>query len=161
MIRLLKSFVMLAAALLCIFYATNNVANLNNMYGALAYVLGNQDHAVYPAAFGPAVTFGPLIWVAVVIVLIGEYGAGLLALKGSWDMFRARGKSADEFQNSKSTALVACLVGILTWFGLFMAIGGAYFQMWQTTVGAGSQGDAFRFAAMLGIIFLIVQSRDD
>jgi len=161
MIRLLKSFVVLAAALLCIFYATNNVVNLNNMYGALAYVLGNQDHTVYPTAFGPAVTFGPLIWVAVVIVLIGEYGAGLLALKGSWDMFRARGKSADAFQKSKSTALVACLVGLLTWFGLFMAIGGAYFQMWQTTVGQGSQGDAFRFAAMLGIIFLIVQSRDE
>lgn len=161
MIRLFKALIVFSAALLCIFYATNNVVNLDAMYGALAYVLGNQDHAVYPNAFGPAVTFGPLIWVAVVIVLIGEYGAGLLALKGSWDMLRARGKSADEFQAAKKTALLACLVGILTWFGLFMAIGGAYFQMWQTTVGAGSQGDAFRFAAMLGIIFLIVQSRDE
>jgi len=161
MIRLLKSLVMLSVALLCIFYATNNVANLGNMYGALAYVLGNQDHTVYPAAFGPAITFGPLIWVAVVIVLIGEYGAGLLALKGAWDLFAARGKSAEEFQAAKGMALTACLVGILTWFGLFMAVGGAYFQMWQTTVGAGSQADAFRFAAMLGIIFLIVNSRDD
>jgi len=161
MIRLLKSFVMLAVAMLCIFYATNNVANIGNMYGALAYVLGNQEHTAYPVAFGPAVTFGPLIWVAVVVVLIGEYGAGLLALKGSWDMFRARGKSADEFQAAKTSALAACLVGILTWFGLFMAIGGAYFQMWQTVVGQGSQADAFRFAAMLGIIFLIVQSRDE
>jgi predicted small integral membrane protein len=161
MIRLLKAFVMLAAALLCIFYATNNVANLTNMYGALAYVMSNQDHTVYPSAFGPAVTFGPLIWVAAILVLIGEYAAGLLALKGSWDLFSAGGKSADEFQAAKSTALAACLVGILTWFGLFMAIGGAYFQMWQTTVGQGSQADAFRFAAMLGIIFLIIQSRDD
>jgi len=161
MIRLLKSLVMLSVALLCIFYATNNVANLGNMYGALAYVLGNQDHTVYPSAFGPAITFGPLIWVAVVIVLIGEYGAGLLALKGAWDLFAARGKSAEEFQAAKGMALTACLVGILTWFGLFMAVGGAYFQMWQTTVGAGSQADAFRFAAMLGIIFLIVNSRDD
>jgi len=161
MIRLLKSLVMLSVALLCIFYATNNVANLGNMYGALAYVLGNQDHTVYPSAFGPAITFGPLIWVAVVIVLIGEYGAGLLALKGAWDLFAARGKSAEEFQAAKGMALTACLVGILTWFGLFMAVGGAYFQMWQTTVGAGSQADAFRFAAMLGIIFLIVNSCDD
>lgn len=161
MIRLFKTLIVFSAALLCIFYATNNVANLNGMYGALSYVMGNQDHVVYPNAFGPAITFGPLIWFAVVIVLIGEYGAGLLALKGSWDMFRARGKSADDFQTAKKTAMLACLVGILTWFGLFMAIGGAYFQMWQTTVGADSQGDAFRFAAMLGIIFLILQVRDE
>jgi predicted small integral membrane protein len=161
MIRLLKSFIVLSAAMLCIFYASNNVANINSMFGVMSYVLGNQDHVAYPNAFGPAVTMPALIWIAIAIVLIGEFGAGLLALKGSWDMFRARGKSADEFQAAKTTALIACLIGILTWYGVFMGIGGAYFQMWQTEIGTGSHDGAFQFAAMLGIIFLIVNSRDN
>jgi len=161
MIRLLKCLIVLAAAMLCIFYAANNVANINNMYGVLSYVLGNQEHVVYPSSFGPSITMPALIWAAMIAVLIGEFGAGALALKGSWDLFRARRKSADDFQKAKTTALIACLVGVITWYGLFMAIGGAYFQMWQTEIGMASQADAFRFAAMLGILFLVVQSRDE
>lgn len=161
MIRLLKSLLVFFAAMLCIFYAANNVANIDNMYGVFSYVLSNEGHVAYPNSFGPTVTIPALIWVAMIVVLAGEFGAGLLALKGSWNLFRARGKSADEFQGAKTTALIACLVGVLTWYGLFMGVGGAYFQMWQTEIGMGSQADAFRFAAMLGIIFLIVQSRDD
>lgn len=161
MIRLLKVGIVLSASLLCLFYALNNVVNLESMYGALAYVMSNADHAAYPNAFGPAITAGPLIWIALIIVLIGEFGAGLILLKGAWDLFAARAKSADEFQSAKGAALMGCCIGILTWFGLFMAVGGAYFQMWQTEVGNGSHSDAFRFAAMLGIIFLIVTARDE
>jgi len=161
MIRILKAAIVLSASLMCIFYATNNVVNLNGMYGVLAFVMSNEGHTVYPLAFGPAVTFGPLIWLAVVLVLAGEYGAGLLLLKGSWDLFSARGKSAGEFQAAKKVALIGCCIGIFTWFGLFMTFGGAYFQMWQTEIGILSQGDAFRFAAMMGLIFLIVTSTDD
>ena len=161
MMRILKTSIVFSASLLCLFYALNNVVNLDAMYGALAYVMSNQDHAAYQSAFGPAITFPPLIWLAVVIVLVGEFGAGLILLKGAWDMLAARGGSADAFQAAKGTALVGCCIGILTWFGLFMAVGGAYFQMWQTEVGNGSHSDAFRFAAMLGLIFLVVNARDD
>jgi len=161
MIRTLKAAIVLAGALMCIFYATNNVTNLELMHGILAFVMSNQDHTVYPSAFGPAITFGPLIWLAVGTVLLGEYAAGLFLLKGSWDLFSTRGKSADEFQAAKNVALIGCCIGILTWFGLFMTVGGAYFQMWQTEMGILSQGDAFRFAAMFGLVFLIVNARDD
>jgi len=161
MIRLLKTVIVLFVALVCIFYATQNVANLESMKGALSYVMSNQDHEVYVTSFGPAITNPYLVAFAVVIVLIGEFSAGLISLKGAWDMFRARGASADEFQTAKKWALTGSLVGVLTWFGLFMAVGGAYFQMWQTAVGAESHSGAFTLAAVLGIIFLIVQSRDN
>ena len=54
-IRLLKIVFIVFISLLCLFYAAQNVANLDACYQAFAYVMGAEDHQVYPDSIFPAI----------------------------------------------------------------------------------------------------------
>ncbi len=88
-IRYLKIDFVIFISLLCLFYATQNVVNLEACYGAFAYVMGNLGHETYPSSFGPAITSPILIWMTLALVVGLEYAAGLFAAKGAWDMWTA------------------------------------------------------------------------
>ena len=109
-----------------------------------------------PAIHNPAAT-----WLVLVLVVTLEFAAGLLALKGAWDLWRVRKASAEDFNGAKTYALIGCGVGIVVWLGLFAVFGGALLQMWQTDIGAGSMDGAFQFFVACALIFLIVTGRDD
>jgi predicted small integral membrane protein len=51
-------------------------------------------------------------------------------------------------------------MALVVWFGGFIVIGGVLLQMWQTQIGAGSFHDAFRFAAIGGLVLLFVSQTD-
>lgn len=160
-IRHLKIVFVVFISLLCLFYAGQNVANLDACYQAFAYVMGAVDHQVYPDSIFPAVQNPALIWLVLVLVVMLEFAAGLLAAKGAWDLWRARKAPAVNFNAAKTYALVGCGVGIVVWLGLFAVFGGALFQMWQTEVGGGSMDDAFQFFTACAFVFLIVNSADN
>jgi len=159
-IRHLKIMFVASISLLCLFYAGQNVANLGACYQAFAYVMGAADHQVYPDSIFPAVQNPALIWIVLVLVVTLEFVAGLLAAKGTWDLWRARKAPAVSFNGAKTYALVGCGVGIVVWLGLFAVFGGALFQMWQTEIGGGSMDDAFQFFVACAFVFLIVNSAD-
>ncbi len=160
-IRHLKIVFVTLISLLCLIYAAQNVANLDACYQAFAYVLGAVDHVVYPDSIFPAIESPALIWLVLVVVVGLEFAAGLLAAKGAWDLWRTRHAPAADFNSAKTFALIGCGMGIVIWFGLFSVFGGALFQMWQTQIGQGSLGDAFKFFAACAFIFLIVNSADE
>ncbi|MBT8096335.1 MAG: DUF2165 domain-containing protein, partial [Woeseia sp.] len=60
-----------------------------------------------------------------------------------------------------SAAIAGCGVAILVWFGLFSAIGGAYFQMWQTEAGLNALRDASIFSVQMGVVLMLLASRSD
>ncbi len=160
-IRHLKIIFVASISLMCLFYAAQNVANLDACYQAFAYVLGKTDHQVYPDSIFPAVQNPAVIWLMVTIVVTLEFAAGLLSAKGVWDLWGARKASAANFNGAKTYALIGCSVGIVVWLGLFAVFGGALFQMWQTEIGGGSMEDAFQFFVACAFIFLIVNSPDE
>ena len=82
-IRHLKIVFVAFISLLCLFYAAQNVANLDACYQVFAYVLGAVDHEVYPDSFFPAIQSPALIWLVLVVVVALEFTAGLLAAKGT------------------------------------------------------------------------------
>lgn len=159
-IRYMKVGFVALVSLLCLFYASQNVANLDSCYQAFAYVMSRADHQIYPNSIVPAVHNAALVWLALTIVVSLEFLAGLLAAKGAWDLWKNRNASADTFNAAKTYALIGCGVGIFVWLGLFAVFGGALFQMWQTDVGEGSLADAFQFFAACAFVFLIVSSAD-
>jgi len=161
MIRLLKAELVFFGGLLCLFYAANNIANLQEAYGFVAYVLSMAGHEAYPNAFGPGITNSILVWLVLIIILVGEFAAGFLCLKGSWDLFRARKGSADDFNGAKTHAVLGLGIGVVVWFGLFMGIAGAYFQMWQTEAGTNAHNGAFQYAMALGMVMIFVNMKDD
>lgn len=160
-IRHLKIVFVAFISLLCLFYAAQNVANLDACYQVFAYVLGAVDHEVYPDSFFPAIQSPALIWLVLVVVVALEFTAGLLAAKGAWDLWGARKAPAADFNEAKTYALAGCGVGIVVWLGLFGVLGGALLQMWQTEIGGGSMEDAFQFFVACALIFLIVKGADD
>jgi len=154
--RTIKILLALNMSLLCLVYVTQNFFNLDSTFAALSYVLGNTDHAVYPTSFGPTLTSPGVVWVAVVVVLAFESASGLVLLKGTSDLARARTATSAEFQAAKKLVFIGAGLGMLTWFGLFHVLGGALFQMWQTTVGDGSLGGAFWIGGILALSALFI-----
>lgn len=160
-IRYLKIVLLLCVALQALIYALQNIVNLEQAYGAVAYVMSNQDHVAYPGSIFPSITAPALIWLALVTVLIGEFGAGLLGLKGSWDLWKAKGGDATEFNDAKTIGILACGVATVTWFGLFLVIGSTAFQMWQTEVGSGSLRDSSIFVTANLLVLIYLTMKDE
>jgi predicted small integral membrane protein len=160
MIRNLKICLVLFSALLCLMYAGQNLVNLSAAYNFVADVVTMSNHVVYPASFGPAVHSPFLITTMLVVIIVLEIIAGLVAAKGALDLWQARSAGAEEFNNAKTFAVLGCGLALVIWFGLFASIGGAYFQMWQTELGAGALQGAFQYAVLNGIVLLFVNSPD-
>ena len=160
-IRYLKILLVVFVALLGLFYAIQNVVNLDEAYGFVAYVVGMENNEAYPSAMGLAFHSPLLIWMTLAIIILGESATGLLAAKGAWDLWTSRKAPAAEFNASKTYAVLGCGAAVVVWFGLFIVVGGAIFQMWQHELGAASIEGAFQAAGASGIVLLFVNAADD
>lgn len=156
MLRIIKAALVATIGLHALFYALQNIANLSQAHGALLYVFSNADHESYPDTLFFALENPALAWVALGIVLLGEFATGIFGLWGGWDLFRARKADAAQFHAAKRAGIIAAGLALLTWFGLFMTFGAAFFQMWQTQVGGASMEGAFMYAMASAITMLFV-----
>ncbi len=159
-IRYLKIILVLFVGLQALLYVAANTANWSAGVGAVGYVLSMEGHEIYGTHIFPPVTHPALVTIAYLLILTGESLVGVLSLKGAWELWNARKASADVFNASKAFALLGTGMAMVVWFGGFIVIGGALFQMWQTEIGAGSFDDAFVFAATGGLVMLIVSRSD-
>ena len=159
--RGLKSVLVAFVALGALLWAVQNLVNLESAYGSVAYVLSNADHAAYPKSIGPAITSSALVWLALSVILVGEFAAGLLAARGAWDMFSRRRGPAAEFRAAKRYAILGCGMAVVVWFGIFTVIGGAFFQMWQTEIGDASFTAALNYAIVNAAVLIFVELPDD
>lgn len=160
MIRYIKIALAAFAALFCIFYAIQNMANLGPAEWFVGTMSGMEGHEAYPNTFGFAVTSPALVKLMLWIIILLELAAGVLAGKGAWDMLGARNGSGDEFNSAKAYALAGTALAVVTWFGIFGAFGGAFFQMWQVEPGLNALRDASFFALQHGVVFLMIRSDD-
>jgi predicted small integral membrane protein len=158
--RLLKVVLAAFVAFFCLIYAVQNIVNLQAAYGFVALMVGMEGQTAYPAHIGPSVHSPVIIWSMLWLIIALESLAGLLAAKGALDLWKARKASADDFNDAKTLALLGCGVGVVIWFGIFSAIGGAYFQMWQTELGAGPLNNATWFSVQMGVIWLLIRATD-
>lgn len=161
MIRYIKIAMIASVSIFCLAYALQNIVNLESAHWFVSYTTSMEGHEKYPSHFGPAITSPALHWVLLWIIIALEISAGLLAAKGAFDLFRARNASAEDFQSAKTYGIAGCGVGILIWFGLFSAIGGAYFQMWQTDAGGSALGNATLFSIQLALVWMLVSQKDE
>lgn len=161
MFRVLKSLLVLLIGLHALFYALQNIANISEAHAALGYVISGVDQTAYPHTMFFKSSSSFLHWVALAAVLTGEFAVAFFGIKGGWDLFAARNRSAEEFHAAKRAGAWAAGLAILTWFGLFMTFGGAFFQMWQNEVGDGSLRGAFNFATASVLTILFVYLTDD
>jgi len=160
-IRCLKIVLVTFVGLLGLLYVAGNLANWSAGVSAVAYVVGMEEHEIYATHIFPPITHPALVTIGYLSILLGELLVGLLSLKGAWDLWLARRASAAAFNAAKTYAVLGTGTAMLVWFGGFIVIGSALFQMWQTQIGANSFHDAFIFATMGGLVLLFVNSPDD
>ncbi|WP_169303005.1 DUF2165 family protein [Thalassotalea mangrovi] len=157
-IRLLKIMFALICGFMALFYVLQNIANLDAAHQALIYVLSGADHQAYPNTLFFKTADPLFAWLAVGIIFTLEFATAILLLKGSWDMFVARG--GNTFNQAKKWAQIGAGLGVLVWFGLFGVIGSAFFQMWQTEIGTNSMNGAFQFFVSCAITLFWISQPD-
>jgi predicted small integral membrane protein len=93
-------------------------------------------------------------------IIATEWLMALVCLYGAWRLFGARGDRR-AFQAAKAPAAVGLLLVWLLYFVGFVAIGGEWFSMWQSTVWNGQQA-AVRFVtcSMLVMVVLLLPEED-
>ena len=159
-IRYLKMVLLLCVSFQVLLIGIQNFANLDQAYASVAYVTSNVDHVAYPNSAFPALTSPFLIWMALGAILIGEFGGGFLSLKGTWDLFNNRNAPADEFNAAKTFGILGCGVIMVTFFGLFLDVGGVIFQMWQTQMGNSSWSGSFIYMGSTAFVLLFLNMKD-
>ncbi|MDX1460765.1 MAG: DUF2165 family protein [Xanthomonadales bacterium] len=160
-IRTLKIIVADFLCLMALLYAAQNVVNIEAARYVVGLVLSMEGHEYYPGHLLPAITSNALVWACLWLIIVLEFLTAFFLGWGVWDMWKARKADAATFNASKANVLKGALLGMIVWLGLFGAVGGAYFQMWQTEVGAQSLGDALRFGVIYGVLFLVIATKDD
>lgn len=159
--RYLKAAFVLFIGIMALVYALQNIVNIKGAYGVVGAVLGMENHEYYASSIAPAITSAALVWLAVATIIASEITAGVLALLGSWKLWQARNAPAAEFNAAKTFALLGCGLGVIIWMGFFGSVGAAWFQMWQTELGAMSLGGAFQNAVYCALVLIFVNMKDE
>jgi len=159
-IRLLKIILVMFVGLQGCLYVAGNLANWDSGLSAVGYVLGMEGHEVYGNHIFPPITNPVLVTIAFLSIISGEFLVGALSLTGAWHLWRERRSDAESFNSAQKFAILGAGMAMVVWFGGFVVIGGALFQMWQTQVGTGSFEGAFIYGATSALVLLFVNSPD-
>lgn len=82
-----------------------------------------------------------------------------LCLKGGLDMLKRLSADAEAFHESKKTAIMGLLLGILLWFFGFQAIAGEWFGMWMSKWNG--LPDATRLCITLYAMLIFIAMKND
>jgi predicted small integral membrane protein len=160
-LRYIKIILVIFLALLCILYGVQNLANLTEAHWFMTTVLSMQDHVAYPHTFAFSIESPVLIWIFLMLVIMLELTAGALLAKGAVDLWSTRKEPAVEFNHAKHFTYIGAGVGLIVWFGLFTVIGGAFFQMWQTELGAASLTGSYQYLGSIALVTLFISLPDN
>lgn len=160
-LRYLKILLSIFISLFGFFYATQNMVNLDVVYAVIAETASMVERPYYPNAFGPAVTSPILIYMIMTIIIAAEYSVGVLAAKGAFDMWKAKGGKADAFNKAKKFTILGGGMAMVVWYGFFTVIGGAYFQFWQSELGDLSLTGATQYVLTTGLVTMFIYMKDE
>jgi predicted small integral membrane protein len=160
-LRLSKIVMLLCLAAFCFLVAFGNVTDYGSNFAFVQHVLSMDTTFPGNALMYRSIT-NPAFWTAGYwLIIAGEALTCLLFLLAVLELWRARHASGRDFDRAKKFAVIATTMGFLVWFFGFMAIGGEWFAMWQSTTWNG-QDAAFRFyMTMLAVLIFVIQPDRD
>ena len=160
MIRYFKIVLIVLVGLQGLFYFISNAVNWEYAQMAVGAVLGQADSPAYQNLIVPSITAPALTKLALIGIMTGELLVGLLCFKGTYDLWKQAGASAEAFNSAKTWAIAGCCTALIVWFGIFQVFGAALFQMWQGQVGLGSFEGAFMYHGASALILIFVNQQD-
>jgi len=93
-------------------------------------------------------------------IIVWEAVACAMSLMGAGRMWQRRGEAATVFNHAKQLAIAGLSLNLLQWLIAFIAVGGEWFLMWQSSTWNGSDA-AGRMFAVVGITLLFVNAKDE
>lgn len=141
--------------------ALNNILTWGGAFsadGAVAMTIGMQETGQHPNLMWRAIDSPIIIAFGAIVIILVEILAGVLALWGALNMWKARASSAAEFHQSKARGLLGLSVMAVLYLLGFQAIAGEWFMVWQTP--APTINAAFINLAMAVLVMLWVNTKD-
>jgi predicted small integral membrane protein len=157
--RLSKVVLVAAVALYVTLIVLNNLTDYGSNAAFVHHVLwmdstfpGNHGmgRAIHPLWIHTAFYDGIIGWEAVTAILLWA---------GSLQLFRGMRQPAAVFRKAKGTAICGLTAGLLLWLVAFLAVGGEWFLMWQSTTWNGEEA-AFRMFAIMALVLLYLAMPD-
>ncbi|MCB2099149.1 MAG: DUF2165 family protein [Parvularculaceae bacterium] len=160
MIRIVKIILVVFVGLQGLFYFISNAVNWDYAQAAVGAVLSQADAPFYKNLIVPPITNPTLVALATMTIMTGELLVGLISFKGAADLAAKAAAPAAEFNKAKTFAVLGCSMALIVWFGGFLVIGTALFQMWQGAVGVSSFEGAFMYLGSSAFVLLFLNQPD-
>ena len=161
-------FVLVACnALYISLVAFGNITDYDTNYAFVQHVLsmdttnigGEAGTGLDPDIMWRAIT-EPVIWnIGYIGIIVWESVAGVVLIAASILWLRSFAKRGS-YETPKALSTIGLLMIVLLFFAGFIAIGGEWFQMWQSQTWNGQEA-AFRFIGCIGLVLIFLTQKDD
>lgn len=154
--RIFKSLLVLLIGLTALMYALQNLANIGLFHqeiDALPPDDGSGPRTLFSASHDAS-------WTGFALVTLSQLAIAVVALKGAWELYAARGGTAEEYKQAKTTAVWAGALSLLGWFILALLVGGGLFH-WGTDSGAAALSRSFQLSSTSALTILFVWGTTD
>ncbi|MEM8588611.1 MAG: DUF2165 domain-containing protein [Pseudomonadota bacterium] len=150
-VRLSKIVMTGGLALFAFLVTLGNITDPGSNWAFVQHVLAMDTVFPDSTLTWRAITDPTVQLAAYVAIILAEALTCFAFAAATWAMAAKFRASKAEFQRAKSLTAVGVLLGFGLWFIGFMAIGGEWFAMWQSSVWNG-QTKAFQFyVTILGV----------
>lgn len=157
--RIAKIVMVGALAVFALLVTFDNLTDYGTNFEFVRHVLSMDTTHQGSALLYRRVT-SPALWNAAYgLIIAGEGLTGLGLGVAAFALLRHCRSPAADFNRSKRFVYVGASLGFLVWFFGFMAIGGEWFQMWQSEAWNGQQ-PAFRFYLTILAMLIFVNQPD-
>jgi predicted small integral membrane protein len=151
--RLSKLMLVAAVGFTISLVAVNNLTDYNANWAFVTHVLSMDTAASHAAIQYRAVTSPLLQMLAYWLIIAAETLAAALCWVGAFALLRALRGSRTAFDRAKAPCIAGLTLGFLIWQFGFMAIGGEWFEMWQSPAWNGVPS-AFRFHITILVVLI-------
>jgi predicted small integral membrane protein len=158
--RLSKISLVAALGLYLLLVVFNNLTDYGSNYAFVQHVLAMDTTFKGNAGMWRAIHSEPIYHAFYASVIAWEAVTCVLLFAGALRLLCVRTASAQTFNRAKDLCVGGLTLNLLLWLVAFMAVGGEWFMMWQSSAwnGVGTSGRMFTVAAL---ILLFVNSRDE
>lgn len=156
--RISKIVLLISVALYATLVAFSNITDYDSNYQFVHHVLLMDTTFEGNKAMWRAIHSPTIYHIAYILIIATECLVAILAWVGVVQLWKSR-QSALAFNQHKTFAIYALLLGITLWFTGFIVIGGEWFLMWQSQQWNGIQS-AFRIAIYFTLVLVFISMKD-
>jgi predicted small integral membrane protein len=158
-IRLLKAVLVASIGIWAALVAYGNLADYGANWAFVQHVLAMDTVFADNPLKSRAITDPALARLAYASIIAVEWAMAVLCLYGAWRLFRAR-HDRISFAAAKVPAVIGLTLVWLLYFVGFIAVGGEWFSMWQSSTWNG-QPAAMRFLTCAMFVMIVLLLPED